>query len=50
MRDIIPELKKWLAAGRHDIALATIVETRGSSCVRREPAWRSPEGARSSAR
>lgn len=31
MRDIIPELKKWLAAGRHDIALATIVETRGSS-------------------
>jgi len=31
MRDIIPDLKKWLAAGKRDIALATIVETRGSS-------------------
>ncbi len=31
MREIIPDLKKWLADNRHDIALATIVETRGSA-------------------
>jgi len=31
MRDIITDLKRWRAAGKTDIALATIVETRGSS-------------------
>ncbi len=31
MREIIPDLKRWKAAGKIDIALATIVETRGSS-------------------
>lgn len=31
MREIIPELKRWLAAGQREIALATIVETKGSS-------------------
>ena len=31
MRDIIPELRRWRLAGKTDIALATILETRGSS-------------------
>ncbi len=31
MREIIPALKRWQAAGKTEIALATIVETRGSS-------------------
>ncbi len=31
MRDIIAEVKRWQAAGKTDFALATIVETRGSS-------------------
>ena len=31
MKDIIADLKRWKEAGKTDIALATIVETRGSS-------------------
>ncbi len=31
MRDLIADLKRWKAAGKRDIALATIVATRGSS-------------------
>ncbi|MBN1262606.1 MAG: XdhC family protein [Anaerolineae bacterium] len=31
MKDIIADLKRWQAEGQGDIALATIVETRGSS-------------------
>jgi xanthine dehydrogenase accessory factor len=31
MREIIPELRRWRAAGKADLALATILETRGSS-------------------
>ncbi len=31
MRDILPDLKRWRATGQTEIALATIVETRGSS-------------------
>lgn len=31
MKDIIADLKRWKAAGRTNVALATIVETRGSS-------------------
>ncbi len=31
MRDIIPELRRWRLLGKTDIALATIIETRGSS-------------------
>ncbi|HOU12285.1 MAG TPA: XdhC family protein [Anaerolineae bacterium] len=31
MRDIMADVKRWQAAGKTDFALATIVETRGSS-------------------
>jgi xanthine dehydrogenase accessory factor len=31
MRDLIADLKRWQAAGKREIALATIVATRGSS-------------------
>ena len=31
MRDIIPELRRWQRAGKTEIAVATIIETRGSS-------------------
>lgn len=31
MREIIPDLKRWLTAGQRDLALTTIVETKGSS-------------------
>jgi xanthine dehydrogenase accessory factor len=31
MKDIVPDLKRWQQAGKHDIALATILETKGSS-------------------
>lgn len=31
MKDIVPELRRWLQAGKRDIALATILETKGSS-------------------
>jgi xanthine dehydrogenase accessory factor len=38
MRDIIADVKRWQEAGKTDFALATIVETRGSSL--REPGTR----------
>jgi xanthine/CO dehydrogenase XdhC/CoxF family maturation factor len=31
MKDIINDLKRWKDEGKDDVALATIVETRGSS-------------------
>ncbi|MGC9349813.1 MAG: XdhC family protein [Anaerolineae bacterium] len=31
MRDIVPDLKRWLQSGKTEIAVATIVETQGSS-------------------
>jgi xanthine dehydrogenase accessory factor len=31
MRDVIPELRRWQQAGKTEIAVATILETRGSS-------------------
>ena len=31
MKDIVPDLRRWQQAGKTDIALATILETRGSS-------------------
>ncbi|MGC9469291.1 MAG: XdhC family protein [Anaerolineae bacterium] len=31
MKDIVPELRRWLDAGKTDIAVATILETKGSS-------------------
>ncbi len=31
MKSIIPDIKRWQQAGKHDIAIATILETQGSS-------------------
>jgi xanthine dehydrogenase accessory factor len=31
MKDIVPDVRRWQQAGKTDIALATILETRGSS-------------------
>ncbi len=31
MRDLIPDLRRWQEAGKREIAVATILETRGSS-------------------
>ena len=39
MRDIIEDIRRWQDEGKTQIALATIVETRGSSCDLQARAW-----------